>query len=146
MNPDVQTDAHEVARYILSLIDTNVGDTVSNLKLQKILYYCQGYFLALYNKPLFPNKVYAWMYGPVVRDVYDTYKTYGAQALEPLGSYEGNLSKEAKELIAKVYEQYGQFSAGKLVDMTHEESPWKDTPRDAEITTDAMKAFFSGKI
>ena len=146
MNPDVQTDAHEVARYILSLIDTNVGDTVSNLKLQKILYYCQGYFLALYNKPLFSNKVYAWMYGPVVRDVYDTYKTYGAQALEPLGSYEGNLSKEAKELIAKVYEQYGQFSAGKLVDMTHEESPWKDTPRDAEITTDAMKVFFSGKI
>ena len=138
--------AKDVAQFLLSLIDINVGDTVSNLKLQKLLYYCQGYYLALYNKTLFEDKIYAWDYGPVVKTVYDTYKDFGSLALEPVANYAGKLTKSQKELILKVYEQYGQFSAGKLVEMTHSEFPWKTTPKNKEITIEKLKKFFDEKI
>ncbi len=138
--------AKDVANFLLSLIDTNVGDTVSNLKLQKLLYYCQGYYLALYNKPLFEDKIFAWDYGPVVKTVYDEYKFYGSSAIVPVLNYSGNLTKCQKELVAKIYEQYGQFSAGKLVDMTHSESPWKSTKKNSEITIEKLRMFFNEKI
>lgn len=138
--------AKDVAQFLLSLIDTNVGDTVSNLKLQKLLYYCQGYYLALYNKPLFEDKIYAWDYGPVVRTVYDEYKFYGSSAIVPVMNYCGKLTKAQRALVLKVYEQYGQFSAGKLVDMTHNEAPWKTTKKNTEITLDKLKNFFYDKI
>lgn len=138
--------ALDVAQFLLSLIDTNVGDTISNLKLQKLLYYCQGYHLAFYNTPLFNDKIYAWEFGPVVRTAYDHYKFYGHSAIVPVLSYSGSLTKKEKELILRIYEQYGQFSAGKLVEMTHAEMPWRSTPRDREITIAKLKSFFDGQI
>ena len=45
--------ANLIAKYILCLSDPKVGDVISNLKLQKLLYYAQGFHLAIYGKPLF---------------------------------------------------------------------------------------------
>lgn len=139
-------NAKDVAEYLLSLINTNFGDTISNLKLQKLLYYCQGYSLALFDKPLFNEKIYAWTYGPVVKVIYNEYKNYGAKSLEPILNYKGKLTQNQRRLVSKIYEQYGQFSAGKLVEMTHNEAPWKNTSKDKEITQKKLKEFFSAKI
>lgn len=49
--------ALNVAKYLLSLVNQDNGDTISNLKLQKLLYYVQGYYLAYFNKPLFNEKI-----------------------------------------------------------------------------------------
>ena len=59
------------------------GRPITQLKLQKILYYIQGKHLALYRKPLFPEDIEAWAYGPVVREVYIKYVSYGALPLKP---------------------------------------------------------------
>ena len=61
-------NAAEIADYFLSLQDEEAGDGISNLKLQKLLYYGQGCFIALCGpeNPLFHEKIYAWDLGPVI--------------------------------------------------------------------------------
>jgi hypothetical protein len=51
--------AHDVAKYFVSLVDEEAGDSITNLKLQKLLYYAQGAHLALYDGPLFPERIEA---------------------------------------------------------------------------------------
>lgn len=57
------TTAIEVARYFLALQDEDAGEGISNLKLQKLLYYAQGIYLAMEGKSLFPERIEAWTYG-----------------------------------------------------------------------------------
>ena len=58
-----------------------------------------------------------------------------------------SLSKEEAELVSEVYDVFGQFSAWKLRNMTHEESPWKDNEdRAGEISFDEMKRYFKTRI
>ena len=56
------------------------------------------------------------------------------------------LSGKEKELINEVYSIYGQFSAWKLKDMTHQESPWKNTKRNYTISDEEMKNFFITRL
>ena len=67
--------AIDVARYIVTFFQ-EAGDPVSNLKLQKLLYYVQGWSLALDNKPAFQDRLEAWVHGPVQSSVYGTFKSY----------------------------------------------------------------------
>jgi len=136
-----QKRAIEVAKAILKLSEPEVGDSVTNLKLQKLLYYTQGFSLAIYGKPLFKEKILAWQHGPVVREVYDEYKEYGAGSL-PVPNENVLLSEDEKSLIVEVWKVYGQFSAWRLRDMTHDELPWKDTEKNRVITHKALKSYF----
>ena len=68
--------AIQVAQYLLALAHSK-GDQISNLKLQKLLYYLQGFSLVVNNKPLFPEAIEAWTHGPVVASVYHKYSKYG---------------------------------------------------------------------
>ena len=70
----------DVSNYILQLsnsIDSDERDLISNLKLQKLLYYCYGFSLVLLKKKLFnDDKIKAWPLGPVCPKVYNKYKKY----------------------------------------------------------------------
>ena len=57
---------YDVAQYFLAKADEDAGDLMSNLKLQKLVYYAQGFALVLLEKPLFPERIEAWIHGPVV--------------------------------------------------------------------------------
>ena len=150
--------AVEVAKYILNLINEDYGETISNLKLQKILYYIQGYFLAYFDKPLFEDKIVAWAYGPVVPSVYNEYKKYGNNSLpvheitqEEYHMFINNLSKNELGLIQQVFETYIDYYAYNLVNMTHSETPWNSALIDGkatgnEIDNDIIKFFFKSKI
>lgn len=135
--------AIEIAKAILKLADPEVGDIISNLKLQKLLYYVQGFSLAMHDKPIFEEEVRAWEYGPVVVEVYQEYKEYGSGAI-PVDNIElsQKITAEEKKLICEVYDVYGQFSALKLMQLTHDESPWKNTVRNGVIPHEAMKSYF----
>ena len=78
----------EVANFILVLGDQyDDGDPISPLKLQKLLYYCQGFNLGAYDQPLFKENIEAWEHGPVVVSVWRAYRKYGSRAIavpEPL--------------------------------------------------------------
>ncbi|MEJ2653511.1 MAG: DUF4065 domain-containing protein [Gammaproteobacteria bacterium] len=135
---------HDVAKYFLSLTDEDSGDLISNLKLQKLMYYAQGFCLAIYDEPLFAEPIVAWTHGPVVPEIYHAYKQYGADAIPPDENFDiDSIPREARELLDEVYSAYGQFSAWKLRNMTHEEAPWKDAVEDNdEIPHDSLSRYF----
>lgn len=140
--------AEKIAEYLLSLSRPEVGDIISNLKLQKLLYYCQGFSLALKDgEPLFEEEIEAWNYGPVVPTIYRNYKEKGANYIEPPENFDfDDISKEAKEIMCEVYETYGQFSAWRLMQMTHEDGPWKDVPRNGVISKRMMEEYFKTQL
>lgn len=117
--------AQDVAQYFLHLDCLRDGDGISNLKLQKLVYYAQGFFCALHDRPIFEDRIEAWTHGPVVPELYHLFKDNGSNpiTLEPFFDMQSLVEEEA-ELVGDVYEAFGQFSAWRLRDMTHEESPW----------------------
>ena len=137
--------ALDIANKIISKTDLEHGDTISNLKLQKMMYYQQGFHLAYFGTPLFDEDIVAWQYGPVVPSVYKEYKSFESNSIST--SKEGiSLSDDEEELFNNVYEEYNQFSAVALMKMTHEESPWKTTEINAVKSRDKMMAFFKTQI
>lgn len=134
----------DVAKYFLTLCDDNAGDLISNLKLQKLLYYAQGFHLAAFDEPLFSDEIEAWTYGPVVPEVYRAYKEYGSGALPVPTDLDLDLfDEQTREHLAEVYKVFGQFSAWKLMHLTHEEPPWKEAARTkAVISHEALKQYF----
>jgi len=138
----------DVARFFLSKSNAEAGDTISNLKLQKLVYYAQGFTLAILDAPLFEEPIEAWEHGPVVRPLYDRYRIHEACAIpaEDPHSADGCFSAQELEVLEEVYQVFGQFSAWKLRNLTHEEAPWLETPQNGVITHDALKTFFKTQL
>ena len=124
------------------------GELMSNMKLQKMLYYEQGFHLAVFGTPLFEEEIEAWMYGPVVPSVYEVYKDCGYNGIDPGNIEDIVLSDKEQALFDEVYKVYGAFSAIGLMNMTHQESPWKNTPTGvgSVISKDKMTEFFLTRI
>lgn len=135
--------AENVADFLLSLSDPELGDAISNLKMQKLLYYAQGFHLAIFDKPLFPEKIKAWQYGPVVEEIYNEFSEYSYGAIpKPRRLNTKMFDEDKKKFLKEVYEVYGQFSALKLMQMTHSEPPWLSTQKGGVISHEKMKNFF----
>ena len=80
--------AQDVAKYFLANVDEDEGDNITHLKLQKLLYYAQGFHLAMQKgTPLFPESVLRWPHGPAVWNVWLKYRDYGAQPIAPPRDY-----------------------------------------------------------
>jgi len=138
--------AFDVVNILIRLTDQESGDVLTNLKLQKLCYYVQGFHLALHGKPLFNDNFVAWEHGPVVASLYDKLKKFRATQVtidEPLND---SITDNQKDLIAEVNRVYGQFSAWKLRDMTHNETPWITTERGEIISNDKIKAYFKTQL
>lgn len=128
--------------------EPNGGERLTNLKLQKLLYYQQGYHLAAFGTPLFSENIEAWMYGPVVPTVYDEFSSYGSSAL-PMVDMEMSLGEEEEILFNQVYDAYREFSAIGLMNRTHTERPWIEaTPHDrgTVIPQSSMAAYFKTQM
>jgi uncharacterized phage-associated protein len=116
----------DVANYFLKRQDSEAGDLMSNMKLQKLAYYAQGFHLALRGEPLFGEPIEAWEHGPVCVPLYHEYKKFGKGPI-PVPSDADALSvfqPETHKVLDMVQQYYGQFSAWKLRNLTHEEEPW----------------------
>lgn len=138
--------AFDVANYFIRLADDDSGELLSNMKLQKLLYYAQGFHIALYDKPLFKEKIFAWIHGPVVGEVYYKYQKFGNAGIPADDADTFDFSSEDKELLDEIFTVYGQFSAWKLRELTHEEPPWKDTPNGMEISHIKLKSYFETQV
>lgn len=139
--------AAEVAKWFLAhnriATDEDGGEYISNLKLQKLLYYAQGCFLAVTEKPLFDEPIVAWQHGPVVESIYHTYKQNGAAGIRFDEDFDFNtFTKEENELLSEVYDTFGQYSAWKLRNMTHQEAPWLETRQNETISIEKIKRYF----
>jgi uncharacterized phage-associated protein len=78
--------ADAVADYFLANFDEDSGDNVTNLRLQKLLYYAQGFHLAMQGGPLFPESLLARNQGPMVQQVWRKHRHLG---FSPIGCPEG---------------------------------------------------------
>lgn len=140
--------ASTVARYILRHFQ-QAGDPISNLKLQKLLYYCQGWHLAVRGEPLFGDRLEAWVHGPVQPGVYGSYKHYKWLSItEEIP--EVDLTPEEIGVIQEVLAVYGSDSGYKLELRTHTEAPWiaarggipNDQESNSVIPPEAMLQYF----
>jgi uncharacterized phage-associated protein len=139
--------ARMVARYFLSKVDEDAGDSISNLKLQKLVYYAQAYHLAMYGEPLIPEAIEAWEHGPVVPELYRGYKAHGSGPIPPPDDFDLDAyDARTRSFLDEVYDVFGQYSAWKLRNLTHAERPWLEAFRDGErnrvITHGAMRDFY----
>lgn len=137
------TKAIDVANVFLKLSEPESGDSLTNLKLQKLVYYVQGFHLAMYGKSLFDESILHWEHGPVVRELYDQLKDHGSDSIPIPSDFTPSMFTEDQiKLIEEVNSVYGQFSAWKLRDMTHNEQPWLNTRKDEVITPASLTSFF----
>lgn len=138
--------AAQIAKWFLAYNrneQDNGADSISNMKLQKLLYYAQGSFLAVTGQPLFDDPIEAWKHGPVVESVYHQYKENGGNGITFEDPFDfSSFTDEEEELLEEVYNVFGQYSAWKLRDMTHAEAPWKETEQGHVISQDKIKAYF----
>jgi uncharacterized phage-associated protein len=116
-----------IAKWFIAWAEAE-GEEISNLKLQKLLYYAQGHYLAEHGRPLFAEPIEAWSHGPVVPRVYHEYKSNGSASIELPDSDPftwNDVDPVTAEFLSRVWNTYGGFSAGHLRNMTHEEMPWQ---------------------
>ena len=141
----------QIANQLLLYSADKGGELMTNMKLQKMLYYQQGFHLAYFGTPLFEEDIEAWMYGPVVPTVYDRYKSNGRNGIEPDRGLDFSFGqKKELALFNEVCKVYGAYSAIGLMNMTHEEMPWKSTPiGEGEghiIAKEKMQSFFKKRL
>jgi uncharacterized phage-associated protein len=142
--------ANQIAEYFLAKTNEEVGDQISNLKLQKLCYYAQGLALAARRQAFFESRIEAWAHGPVVPVLYQLYRDHGANGIPAPGDFKLESYDAADRMILDdVYDYYGQYSAWRLREMTHLEAPWKDAYErgmNHVISHDALTAFFADQI
>ena len=138
--------AIDAARYLLANQDPSFSEPISNLKLQKLLYYAQGYHLALFGSPLFTESVQAWSYGPVVPVAYYAYSSFRGRPIAATEPGPIGLTDNAIEVLDNVLRGYGRLSAAKLTTMTHAESPWLDGKTSGLISAASMTVFFRSML
>lgn len=137
------------AKFFVMLANRQDDDFITNLKLNKLLYYAQGAFLARTGKPLFDEKIEAWKYGPVVPSVYERYKVCGHAPIQ-LGEGEeveaSDFTVEELDALLDTAREFGKYTGSTLVDMTHApDSPWSKAytgDYHVEIPREEMRAYF----
>ena len=142
--------ADDVATYFINLSSHSiVGDNderegITNLKLQKMLYFAQVYYLVKLGRPLFSDKIEAWKYGPVIPDIYRKYKKNGSNPIISVKNTDA-ISDEDKEHIRYIWDTFGGYSAGRLVEITHAHNPWKEAYENGlkTITHKALKEYYT---
>lgn len=128
-------DPRSVANLLLDLA-VSQRLPITNLALQKLLYFAHGHFLIRTGKPLIAGSFEAWQYGPVHPAVYREFKSSGAQAIEARAVARDVMTGETKALplidnsdvesqLISVLSSYGHLSPGRLVDISHApRGPW----------------------
>ncbi|NFD54696.1 DUF4065 domain-containing protein [Clostridium botulinum] len=138
----------DVAKYVINK-SIEMGTPVSNLKLQKILYFIQGEFLSNLEKPAFLEEIQAWKHGPVVPEVYYEFNKYIANDITSKFDDvdETFFEIQDRNIINKVIKDNCTKSAWNLVQITHKQSPWLDNYKCGKNLTipreDIEKCFLS---
>ncbi|MBF0333073.1 MAG: DUF4065 domain-containing protein, partial [Alphaproteobacteria bacterium] len=116
-----------VADYLIAKGTKPNGEPLTQLGLQKLVYLCQGWHLAVADEELFREEIYAYELGPVVRELRQRFRFLGPDPLPMtlVSNADAVLSAGAKRVIDDVWAHYGRMPTSALVDLTHVEgSPW----------------------
>lgn len=158
MNDNLKlVSAKEVADYFIWKSNNSVPPRpITNKKLQKLVYYSQAWFLAIKSSVLFPEKIEAWVHGPVVRELYFNFRLFNSSPIVKEISFDliDKIPSDIKKFLDDVWSIYGKFDSGYLETLTHSESPWQeareglavDEISENEINIDSIKKYYSSKL
>ena len=154
-------NAKSIANYFLELAAAR-GESISPMKLQKLVYYAHGWYAGYTERPLINEAVEAWQYGPVIPSLYHEFKHFGsgsitAKAMEydALGVREAKVpaDPDVRTFLQNVYNSYGQYSGTHLSEMTHASgTPWDQTwsecrgTRGADIPFSRISSHFKAAV
>lgn len=151
----------DVARFIVNY-SIDIERPVTNLKLQKLLYFIQKAFVKLYGKPCFVAPIHHWRHGSAIGIIYQKYRGYGINPImEKETEYiEFNFDVDCMKfimerrkyneyifhpkhliLIKSIIEKYQDISPWDMAKLTQQEEPWKRTKINDEITVDMIKQY-----
>ncbi|MEB9610033.1 DUF4065 domain-containing protein [Bacillus cereus] len=141
-------EVRDVAKYFISLSEESTPYAITPLKLQKLVYYAQGFHLRDVGIPLFNDNLLAWAHGPVVRNLYDDYKHLGYFTInsEPFENNNNQLDNWEIATIDRVWEQYGHLDGKLLEELTHQEDPWLFTARNEVIDINSIRDYFTNQL
>ena len=144
--------AIDVANWFINQFDKESGDVITHLKLQKLIYFSEAWSQVLLDRELFSENMEAWSHGPVVREVFSQFKSFG---LNPLDATDDviEFDSDVKDVLLQVMETYGNVSAKALEHLTHQDIPWKEARGDLSpevkcsnsISKQSIKSFFNEK-
>lgn len=115
--------AHNVAVYIINWC-LNHSISITNLKLQKLLYFVQGEYSREKGTQLISDDFYAWQLGPVVPEVYSEYSIFSSSTL-PAQKQVVSFSTEDARVIDTILQKYAYYTTWNLVELSHQQDPWK---------------------
>ena len=163
-------EAKAIANYFLDLARKD-GKDLDPMKIQKLVYFAHGWCLALKDVPLITERIEAWRYGPVVRELYGAFRDAGSGPITH-PAYEvrfggGKLSfcaptidgqeddsqidkQFVRELLNEIWKVYGEFSAVQLSNLTHAPgTPWAETwspsKENSQISDELIKTYFKSQ-
>ena len=123
-------DAHEESDYI------------TPLKLQKLLYFAQAISLKTNNRTIFREPIKCWDYGPVVEEVYKQFGNYHKNPIKE--RKEVSFDKTTEKVLEETYKKYGIYTAGYLVNLTHNEKVWKDAEKNQVLSPIVIRNTYTG--
>jgi len=149
---------NELSDYIISYCNIN-NIEISNKKLQKLMYYCQAWHLALFGDKLIDSNFEAWVHGAVLRPLYYNYCNLGyntihvdsSKAFNIVQNFNSNISTNVHDLLEKVFSKYINYDADELEHINHLEYPWiktrqglkPDESSDKIITKELIEEYYS---
>lgn len=156
--------ALEVARHIINYANSN-DQLLSNLKLQKLLYFVQAEFLTSQGRTCFTDDIEAWNFGPVVPAVFREFKIFGSFHIPPVKHYyvedesqpfnfrrvvfyDIEITDEDKTVIDEVVDYFADCSSVELTDLTQKQLPWQNAyikHLKIVISPQSIKEYFTKK-
>ncbi len=126
------------------------GEVLTNLKLQKLLYYAQAWYLVLQNKPLFTEDFQAWVHGPALPSQYQRFKKFEWRPILEEKIISPQLSDDIRSQLTEIVDVFGVETASALELMTHNERPWIEARKGMAadqlskeiISKESMRSFY----
>ena len=139
--------AMDIAKYFINELHPEP------LKLQKLLYFAQGFSYAFYDKELFNDDFEAWVHGPVIPSIYHEYKSYEYNPID-LNYNLKEFSNDVIDLLEYIKKNYAKYDAKYLEEITHKEEPWllshtgldPDERSDKTIPKSNIAAYFTSYV
>jgi uncharacterized phage-associated protein len=154
-------EALAIANYFVQQA-LNENETLDHLKLQKLLFFAYGWYLAIFDKELFEDEIRTWRYGPVVVSVYETFKEYRNTPINKLGrSFSYDFMKHnfklstpsipeddeiTNDFLKEFWESFKKYSGIQLSNATHvADTPWDIASKKGKPVIDKseIKSYFS---